>query len=178
VKKPYINNQIRAKEVRLIDEAEKQLGVLSLEESLRIAREKGLDLIQVTEKVEPPVCRIMDFGKYLYRQQKKEKGAKHHHGGEVKGIRLTFRISDHDMEIRARQAEKFLKEGDSVKIDLVLRGREKALQNFARQKLDKFMEILKKLVPIKQESQMKKGPGCLTIIVSYDKHQDIEHDTN
>ena len=137
-----------------------------------MAKEKNLDLIQVTEKVDPPVCRIMDLGKYLYQQQKKEKGAKHHQGGEVKGIRLTFGISDHDMEIRAKQAEKFLREGDNIKVEMVLRGREKALQNFAREKMAKFAEMVKNLLPIKIEGQVKREQRGLTIIISYDKQSD------
>ena len=75
IKKPSVNNQIRASKVRVIDETGKQLGVLSLKEALRMARERNLDLIQVTEKVEPPVCKIMEYGKYLYQEEKKEKTA-------------------------------------------------------------------------------------------------------
>lgn len=165
-RKPLVNNRIRAREVRLIDETGKQLGVLVLEKALQIARERGFDLIQVTEKVEPPVCKLMDYGKYLYRQQKKEKSANHHKGGELKGIRLTFRISEHDLETRANQAEKFLKKGDKVRIEMRLRGREKALQGFAREKIKKFLEILEKSIPIKIERELKKQPRGLTMIIS------------
>ncbi len=103
--------------VRVIDETGKQLGILSLTEATQIAREKNLDLIQFTEKVEPPVCKIMDYGKYLYLEEKKEKTAfKKQKGSEIKGVRLSFGISAHDLETRARQADKFLKEGDKVRI--------------------------------------------------------------
>ncbi len=165
-KKPPTNNQIRAREIRLIDETGKQMGVVGLEEALRIARERNLDLIQVTEKVAPPVCKIGDYGKYLYREEKKNKATKKQKGGELKGLRLTFNISLHDLETRARQAEKFLKRGDKVRIELVLRGRERALQNFAREKINKFIEILKGITPIKIEREIKKESRGLTMIIS------------
>lgn len=137
-----------------------------MSEALQTARERSLDLIQVTDKVEPPVCRLMDYGKYLYQQKKKEKSAKQHKGGEIKGIRLSFGISDHDLEIRARQAEKFLKKGDKIRIELRLRGRQKALQGFAREKINKFLEILKGLIPIKIERGLIRKPRGLTMIIS------------
>lgn len=164
-KKLLINHQIRAKEVRLIDETGKQRGIVSLEEGLRIAREHNLDLIQVTEKATPAVCRLGDYGKYLYREEKKEKTTHKHKGGELKGIRLTFNISQHDLEIRARQSEKFLKRGDRVRVELPLKGRQKALQGFAREKIEKFLEILKEIVPIKIEGELKREPRGFTVII-------------
>ncbi len=164
-RKPLVNNRIRAREVRVIDETGKQLGVLVLTKALQIARERGFDLIQVTEKIEPPVCKLMDYGKYLYQLKKKEKSVKHHTGGELKGIRLTFGISEHDLETRAKQAEKFLKKGDRVRIEMKLRGRQKALQGFAREKIKKFLEILEKSTPIKIERELKKQPRGLTMII-------------
>jgi len=166
LKKPLVNRQIRAKEVRVIDETGKQLGVMSLEKALQEAEGRHLDLIQVTEKVEPPVCKIMDYGKYLYQEKKKEKQAvKKQKGGELKGIRLGFAISQHDLEVRARQAEKFLKNGNKVRIEMILRGREKALGNFAREKINKFLEVLQGLVPYKVERELKReSRGFLMII--------------
>ncbi|KPJ73225.1 hypothetical protein AMJ48_02045 [Parcubacteria bacterium DG_74_1] len=166
LKKPLVNNQIRAREVKLIDQSGKQAGVIPLLEALRIAEERGLDLIQVTEKVEPPVCKIMDYGKYLYWLQKKEKAARGSKGSELKGIRLGFNISLHDLEIRAHQAEKFLKKGDKVKIEMVLRGREKALGGFAKGKISQFLEILEKLVPIKIERELKREVRGFTMIIA------------
>ena len=166
IKRPLVNDRIRAKEVRLIDETGKQLGVLELEKAINIAKEKELDLIQITEKVEPPICKIMDYGKFLYRLKKKERAAKHHQGGELKGIRLTFGISDHDMEIRAKQAEKFLKKGDKIRIEMKLRGREKALNQFTREKINKFIETLNNLIPVKIEGELKRQPRGLTMIIS------------
>lgn len=165
MRKPFINNQIKAIEVRVIDEAGKQLGIIKLVQALQIARDHNLDLVQVTEKVEPPVCKIIDYGKYLYQQHKKEKAAKPK-GGEVKGVRLTFGISEHDLEIRANLAEKFLKEGNKIKLEMRLRGREKALQGFAKEKIKKFLEILEKKIPIKIERGLKKEFGGLIMIIT------------
>jgi len=165
-RKPLVNNLIRAKEVRLIDETGKQLGVLVLEKALQIAKERGFDLIQVTEKLDPPVCKIMDYGKYLYHLKKKEKLAKHHTSNELKSIRLTFGISQHDLETRIRQTEKFLKKGNRIRIEMKLRGRQKALQGFAREKIRKFLEALEKSTPIKTEKELKRQPRGLTMIIS------------
>jgi translation initiation factor IF-3 len=167
IKRPPTNNQIRAAKVRVIDETGKQLGILNLDEALSLAREKNLDLIQVTEKVDPPVCKIMEYGKYLYAEGKKEKeAARKQKGGELKEIRLSFGISAHDLETRARQTEKFLKSGDKVRIQMVLRGREKAHQDFAREKIGHFLEIMQKLVPFKVERELKREPRGFTIIIA------------
>jgi len=166
LRKPYINNQIRAEEVRLIDEEGNQLGLLGLEKAIDMAKEKGLDLIQVTEKVNPPVCKIMDYGKYLYRQKKKDKTTHQHKGGEIKGIRLTFKISDHDMETRAKQAEKFLKKGDKIMVEMKLRGREKALGRFAEERINQFVKTLNNLIPIKVERELRRQPRGLTMIIA------------
>ncbi|OGZ65094.1 MAG: translation initiation factor IF-3 [Candidatus Staskawiczbacteria bacterium RIFCSPHIGHO2_01_FULL_36_16] len=161
-----MNNFIRAKEVRVIDETGKQLGIIDIFKAIDLAKSKGLDLIQVTEKVEPPICKIANYGKYLYTLQKKEKKMAKPKGGELKEIRLTFGISSHDMEIRAKQAQKFLKSGNKVKISMVLRGREKAMGNFAKEKIQKFLEITNNLIPIKTEREIKREPRGFTMIVS------------
>lgn len=158
-------NIIKAKEVRVIDENGQQLGVMIEEEAIKLAKSKGLDLIKVTEKVNPPICKIGDLGKFLYHQQKKERKVKHKNS-EVKGIRLTFGISEHDLEIRAKQAEKFLKEGNVIRVEMRLRGREKALSNFSRDKIKKFVEILQKLIPLKIEKDIRKEPRGLSMIIS------------
>jgi len=164
--KVLINNFIRAKEVRVIDETGKQLGIMNIFQAIDLAKSKGLDLIQVTEKVEPPICKIANYGKYLYTQQKKEKKMAKPKGGELKEIRLTFNISPHDMETRATQAKKFLTEGDKVKINMSLRGREKAMGDFAKGKVMSFLEILDKVIPIKVERDIKREPRGFTMIIS------------
>ena len=164
LKKPLVNNQIRAQQVRLIDETKKQVGIVSLVEALRLAREHNLDLIQVTEKVEPPVCKIIEYGKYLYWLQKKEKGIKK--SSEIKGIRLSFKISLHDLETRTSQAEKFLKKGNRIKLEMILRGREKGFSEFAKGKINQFLEILEKRIPIKLEKELKRESRGFTMIIT------------
>ena len=139
---------------------------MNLEVALQMARERNLDLIQVTERVEPPVCKIMDYGKYQYALQKKERAARVKKGGEIKGVRLGFNISLHDIEVRANLAEKFLNKGDRVKLEMVLRGREKSLSDFAKGKIDQFLEILEKKVPIKIERVLKKEARGFTMIIA------------
>lgn len=131
-----------------------------------MAKDKDLNLIQVTEKVDPPVCKIMDIGKYLYIEEKKEKEMSRQKGGELKGVRISFNISPHDMETRAKTAEKFLKEGNRIRVEMILRGREKALGNFAKEKMMQFFEVLNKLIPIKLERELKREIKGFTAIVS------------
>jgi len=151
--------------VRIVDETGKQLGIMPLEEALRISSDRNLDLIQVTEKVVPPVCKIGDFGKYLYQLQKKERKIKQV-GGELKEVRIGFNISPHDLETKAKLAEKFLKKGDKVKVAMPLRGREKALGNFAKEKINQFLNFLDSLIPIKVEKDLKRDPRGFTMIIS------------
>ena len=165
MKYPFINNRIRAREVRVIDETGKQLGVFPLEEALRLAQERNLDLIQVTEKVEPPVCKLGDYGKYLYSLEKKEKTTKTK-AGEIKGVRISFAISPHDLETKAKMAEKFLKKGYRVRVELILKGRQKALGDFAKGKMNQFLETLGKLTPFKTERDLKREPRGFTMIIT------------
>jgi len=164
--KPPYNNQIRAAEVRLIDEQGQQIGILPLEQALQMAKEKNFDLIQVTEKVSPPICRIGDYGKYLYQLQKKERkslvGSKK---SEVKIIKLSFNISDNDIETRVLAAEKHLNKGDKIRLELPLRGREKQLSEVGVQKINKFMESLQSKVEVKTEKELKKEPKGLSMII-------------
>jgi translation initiation factor IF-3 len=164
-RKILINNQIRAEKVRLIDENGKNLGVFLLEEAIKMAKERNLDLIQVTEKVEPPVCKIGDYGKYLYSLEKKEKAAKST-AGKIKGVRISFAISPHDLETKVKMAEKFLKKGYRVRVELVLRGREKALEDFAKGKMNQFLENLGKITTFKIERELKREPRGFTMIIS------------
>ena len=165
-KRIFINNQIRAREVRLIGQNGKQLGIFDLEKAVQKAKEQGLDLILITCKTKPPVCRIMDYGKYIYQQQKKEKGQKTAKGGELKNLRLSFAISEHDLETRLKTAEKFLNKNYKVRIEMVLRGRQKAFFSYAREKVNKFLELLNQSIPIKVEAGLKRQARGLTMIIS------------
>ena len=122
-----INEQIRDKEVRLIGENGEQLGVVSIEEAMRLADEAELDLVKIAPKAEPPVCKIVDYGKYKYEQLRKEKEAKKKQRTvELKEIRLTPVIDSNDLNTKINQAIKFLQKGDRVKVTLRFRGREMA----------------------------------------------------
>lgn len=139
------------------------MGVVDTEKALRTSREHNLDLVQVTDKVDPPVCKIMDYGKYLYQQEKKEKNPKKTSG--LKSIRIGFKTSPHDLETKVKAAERFLKKGNKVKIEMKLRGREKALSNIARQNLNNFVKDIGDKIPIKIERQIKRASNGLTIII-------------
>ena len=152
--------------MRLIDEAGQQVGVILLEKALQMAQDAGFDLIQVTERVDPPVCKIMDYGKYIYQLTKKEKQTAKQTGGELKGIRLGFGISQHDLEMRARQAAKFLTENNKVRIEMRIKGREKAMGDFAKDKMSKFLETLAALAPHKIEREIKRDPRGFSMIVA------------
>ena len=164
--KPLVNQQIRAKEVRIVDEQGVQFGIIQIEEALSMAKERNLDLIQVTEKVVPPVCRIGDYGKYLYSLKKKDKGPKIKTGG-LKNIRLSFNISDNDLNTRANSAIKFLKDREKVRIELILRGRQKGLEEVGKQKIKKLLEIIQSQeIEIKIEKELKREPKGLSMIIS------------
>ena len=165
-KRIIYNNFIRVSQVRLIDEKGEQLGVVSFEEAKKKAQALGLDLIQVTEKVDPPVCKIMDYGKYAYQLEKKERKGAHQKAGELKSIRLTFAISEHDLETRAKAASEFLQKGNKVRFEMPLRGREKYLDGFAREKINKFLEAVKAQTPIKFERELKKEPRGFSGIIA------------
>jgi translation initiation factor IF-3 len=167
LEKTPINNFIKSKEVRVIDDAGAQLGVMNIFDAIDLAKGKGLDLIQVTEKVVPPVCRIGNYGKYLYSLQKKERKIKTNtRESKLKEIQLGFNISPHDIEVKSKQAEKFLKEGDKVKVGMILKGREKAMGEFAKKKIELFLQTLSSLVEIKTERELKREPKGFTMIIS------------
>lgn len=153
--------------MRVIDEAGKQIGVMNIFDAIDLAKSRGLDLIQVTEKVEPPICKMGDYGKYLYSLQKKERkiktGARE---SKLKEIQIGFKTSAHDIETKAKQAGKFLKGGDKVKVSMVLKGREKAMGDLARNKIQFFLETINNLIPIKTEREIKREPRGFTMIMS------------
>ena len=166
IDKTRINRGITSKEVRLIDDEGGQVGVVPTAAALAMAEGKGLDLVEVAPQSEPPVCKIMNYGKYIYALKKKERSISHNKGGEMKGIRITFNISDHDLETRTKQSEKFLKSGDKIRLEMRLRGREKAHQDFAKEKIKKFLEILNNAIPIRIERDLKKESRGMTMIIS------------
>ncbi len=120
-----INEEIRAREIRVVSADGEQLGIMSVKDALKIAQEKELDLVEVAPTAKPPVCRIMDFGKYRYEQSKREREArKKQKVIEIKEIRMTPKIEAHDFQVKVKAAQKFLKDGDKVKAMIRFRGRE------------------------------------------------------
>ncbi len=151
--------------MRVIDEEGKNLGIMETPEALRIARERGLDLIEIAPTANPPVCRIIDFGKFKYDREKGEREhGKKQKEAEVKGIRIGFATGAHDLELRAKQAEKFLAGGDKVRIDMRLRGREKAHGEFGLKKFRKFLEMIP--VEFNLDAPPKRFPQGFIAIIS------------
>lgn len=146
-----MNEQIRAREVRLIGADGKQIGVVPRDEALRQARAAGFDLVEVSPEAVPPVCRLLDFGKYQYEQDKRERESrKKQKKIEVKGVRISFKMSPHDRDLRKALATKFLKEGHRVRVEMVLRGREKALRAVGAQQLQRFLEDLADIARVEE----------------------------
>ena len=141
--KQQINGDIRAKEVRLIDENGDMRGVMGIREALAIAEEANLDLVNVSPNAEPPVCKILDFGKYRYELQKKDKMAKKNQKTmQVKEVRLSTFIEEHDVNVKANTAIKFLKDGDKVKVSLRFRGRERDYTAKGFDVMNSFAELV------------------------------------
>lgn len=142
--KVSINDQIRAFTMRVIDQHGKNLGVLSKEEALSLAKEAKLDLIEVTNNVNPPICKIADYGRHTYEMSKKKKEVKAKQTtSETKNIQISVEISDNDVMVKAKRAAEWLKEGHRVKIDLQLKGRTKYLDaDFLRGRLDRILAII------------------------------------
>lgn len=146
VEKVRVNEQIRARQVRVIDENGQQLGIMSPEAALRDALERGLDLVEVAPKADPPVCRIMDYGKYRYQQSKRAKESKkHQHTVTVKEIKYRPKISDHDFLFKTNHVREFLKDGNKVKLTIMFRGREMAHPEFGREILERVIANVKDL---------------------------------
>ncbi|MCL2030347.1 MAG: translation initiation factor IF-3 [Oscillospiraceae bacterium] len=138
-----INEQIRDREVRLIGTGGEQLGVMPIAKAQTIAREQNLDLVKIAPKAEPPVCRVMDYGKFRFEQSKKEKEARRHQKTvELKEIRLSPGIDAHDLNFKARNAQRFLEEGDKVKVSIRFRGREMAHTQLGEAQMKRFAETL------------------------------------
>jgi len=138
-----VNEQIKVPEVRLIDIDGGQLGVMPTAEAVAKAKSRGLDLVEVSPKALPPVAKLVNYDKFRYQQNKlAQQQKKNQKKIEVKGIRLSIRTGPHDLEFKAKNADKFLKTGDKVKIDMMLRGRERANVAFAFEQVNKFLTMI------------------------------------
>lgn len=151
-----INDEISAREVKLIDESGAQLGVMSLDEALKIAEEKELDLVEVAPGTEPTVCKIMNYGKYKYEQARKEKEAKKKQRTvEVKEVRLSPNIDTNDMNTKMNNAKKFILKGNKVKVTLRFRGREMAHMQQSKHILDDFADMLKDVAVVEKPAKLE-----------------------
>ena len=151
-----INEQVRDREVRVISSNGEQLGIMSSKEAMKLAREADLDLVKIAPNAKPPVCKIVDYGKYRYEQARREKETKKKQRTmEVKEIRLSPNIDVNDLNTKANQARKFLSKGDRVKVSLRFRGRELAHINYSKQILDSFYEKLEDIAVVDKPAKME-----------------------
>jgi translation initiation factor IF-3 len=138
-----VNERIRVREVRVIDDTGQQLGIMPPQQALTIARQKGLDLVEVSATAVPPVCRIMDFGRYQYLEQKRARQAKKHQKTiEIKEIKFRPKVDEHDYQFKKKHIERFLLDGDKVKATVFFRGREMAHPEYGRRILERLVAEL------------------------------------
>ncbi len=161
---PRFDNQIRVPEVRLLDEEGNQLGVVPTIKALEMARERGLNLVEVAPNAQPPVARILDYGKYKYEEEKKERAArKNQHTSELKELRLRPRTDEHDLMVRARAARKFLEEGHKVRLVVRFRGRESTHPEVARAQIHQIAQSVSDIAVVERAPEME-GRGMYAIL--------------
>ena len=160
-----INNQIRAKEVRVLDDKNKNLGVLSIRDALELAQSRNLDLIEISPNGNPPIAKLMNYGKYQYEANKKLKKAKASAKyTETKSIQIKIGTGDHDLELKAKTASKWLKEGHRIKVELFLAGRAKYMDDkFLKERLDRILHLITEEYKI--SDSYKKGPKGLFLTI-------------
>jgi translation initiation factor IF-3 len=155
-KETQINEEIRDKEVRVIDSDGNQLGVMPIEEALRLAEEKNTDLVKIAPQAKPPVCKIMDYGKYRFEQAKREKEAKKNQRViEIKEVRLSLNIDTHDFETKVGHAVKFLKSGNRVKVSIRFRGREMAHPENGLVTMSKFADACSEFGTVEKPAKLE-----------------------
>ena len=151
-----INEEIRDKEVRLIDEEGNQLGVVPVREALAMARERNLDLVKIAPQAKPPVCKILNYGKYRFEQIKREKEAKKKQKViDIKEVLLSPNIEEHDLQTKLKNAVKFLKNGDKVKVSVRFRGRELSRTEIGREVLDDFTKGIAEVGDVEKPPKME-----------------------
>lgn len=160
-----VNERIFTQRVFVVDEAGKSLGEMHPREALDIARSRELDLVEVSPKANPPVCKIIDFGKFQYQQGKQDRLARARSKKvEMKGVRISIRTDEHDLNFKKNQIEKFLRKGDKVKIEIILKGREKMHHELAKKTLDSFMKKIQ--IPYRTEEDVKRIPEGFNVIIA------------
>ena len=161
---PRVNDRIRISPIRLIDEEGEQLGIVATDEARAMAADRGLDLVEVAPGARPPVCRLMDFGKYKYEQARKAREAKKkQHVINVKEVKLRPKIETHDIEFKMRHARRFLEDGDKVKFTLMFRGREVTHPERGRRILEQVIEDLEDIAQV--ESQISHEGRTMTMMM-------------
>ncbi len=169
IKDLRINEEIRAKQVRLIDELGNQIGITSLNDAMDMAEEKRLDLVLMSPKAKPPVTRIMDYGKFKYDQEKKEKeNKKKQKNAQLKETQFSLKIEENDLQTKANQSIKFLNNGDKVKVSIKFRGRELGRKELGYELMDKFIEKLGDNYKISQKAKME-GRNLVMFLEPNDK---------
>ena len=159
-----INEEIRAREVRLTSATNEQLGIVQLRDALQMAAEQHLDLVEVAPTAKPPVCRIMDFGKFKYEQQKRDKEAKKKQKVvTVKEVKLRPNIEDHDFDVKFKNAQRFLEDGDKVKVTIMFRGRELSHPELGKKVLDKMASQIKDIANIERAARLE-GKNMIMIL--------------
>ncbi|MHB1042295.1 MAG: translation initiation factor IF-3 [Eubacteriales bacterium] len=159
-----INEEIRVREVRVVDGEGNQLGIMPVREALKIAEERQQDLVEIAPQAKPPVCRIMDFGKYKFEQSKREKEArKKQKIVNIKEVKLRPNIEDHDFEVKAKNATRFLKDGDKVKATITFRGREIVHTNLGLVLLQRLAEYVKDFSTIERQPKLE-GKNMIMIL--------------
>jgi translation initiation factor IF-3 len=159
-----VNERIRVREIRVIDDTGQQLGIMAPQQALAIARQKGLDLVEISATAVPPVCRIMDYGKYQYQEQKRARQAKKHQKIiEVKEIKFRPKVDEHDYQFKKKHIERFLAEGDKVKATIFFRGREMAHPEIGRRILERLIDELAD-VAVPENNPRQEGNQMHTIL--------------
>lgn len=162
-----VNWRIRVPEVRVIDEKGGQIGVMETRLAIALAEERGFDLVEVFPKSEPPVCKLLDYGQFQYQQKRKEQESKASvKKTDTKGIRISYKIGQHDLDFRKEQALKFLSKGDKVKIEMILKGREKKFNADAFEKINDFINQLSKEAQFTVESPAKRLGGQIAVLIA------------
>ncbi len=167
-KKAYRSNEgISAPEILVLGVDGKSLGIMKTGEAVRMARELGLDLVEINPKINPPVGKIVDYGQFRYQQEKEARIAKaHQHIVEIKGIRLSPRIGAHDLDIRKTQSIKFLNDGNKVKVELMMRGREMQQAALSVELVKNFVKTIEAVVAIRWEQHVERAANKVTAIIA------------
>lgn len=167
-----VNRQIKATQVRVVDAEGKQVGIMNLEDALKLAEEAGLDLVEVAPNANPPVCKILDYGKFKYAEQKKEAQARKNRSIiEVKEIRLRYNTDIGDLETKLKLAEKFLEEGNKVKFNMRFKGRELNFVELGQKKFDFIVERLSSIANVESRSQELVGRQLVLVMQPAKKRQ-------